>query len=73
MFNSGSFKQQQKSVILQVYKVQRHFDIEDLNMSAEAEITGNKTATGNDKKMLLLEYITPQGTRKNLRRYAACV
>lgn len=63
-------------MILQVYKVQRRLDVEDFHMRAEAEITGNKTATGNDKKKkktLLLEYITPQGTRKNLRRYVARV
>lgn len=51
-------------MILQVYEVQRHPDIEDFHMWAEAEITGNKTATGNDKT-LLLEYITPQGIAEN--------
>lgn len=51
-------------MILQVYEVQRRLDIEDFHMWAEAEITGNKTATGNGKT-LLLEYITPQGIAEN--------
>lgn len=50
-------------------------DVEGFHVWAQAEITGNKTATGNDKT-LLLEYIPPQRTGvggKKLRRYAARV